>query len=108
MPVKIAALTTVRPENTEELSIYMATTSPLLQQAGAKILARFPIAETVVGQTEPTMLTIVEYPNHDAVSLVFDSSEYGLLSEVRQKAFSTYEIFMLEETEVEGDTALAS
>jgi uncharacterized protein (DUF1330 family) len=96
MTVRVLALTSVNPNDTESLSIYMATTSPLMERANAKILTSYAIAETIVGDAMPATVTIVEYPDMNAVQSVFQSSEYGLLKEIRAKAFTTYRIGVLD------------
>lgn len=97
MTITIVALTTVNKDNLDDLSVYLATTDPLLRAANATIVGRFEIEETVVGQDKPASLTIVQYPSQAAVDSVFESSEYGMLQEIRARAFSYYQIFQLNE-----------
>lgn len=97
MTVTIVALTRVNEDHLDDLSTYMATTAPLMENAGALVVSRLPVSNTVVGSTSPAFITLVEYPDGAAVSTVFDSAEYGLLKEVRARAFSTYEVFTLGE-----------
>ena len=95
----VAALTCVNENCPEDLATYLATTTPLLQKAGAKILFRVGVDKTIVGQSSAKYLTLVEYPDEEAIRMVFESSEYGLLKEVRERAFSHYEIFLLEDSD---------
>lgn len=95
MTVRVFALTTLNPNQTEALSTYMATTSPLLEQAKARVVQTYTTASTMIGETVPNTITIVEYPDMDAVNSVFQSAEYGLLKEIRAQAFSNYQIAIL-------------
>ncbi|THH38107.1 DUF1330 domain-containing protein [Aliishimia ponticola] len=97
MTVTIVALTTVNTENLDDVSTYLGTTTPLLDKAGARIVTRCEVARTIVGQLTPSMLTIVEYPNEDAIASVFESAEYGYLQEVRERAFLQYEVYQTAE-----------
>ena len=49
MPITVLAFTTVNPDDTEALSAYLATTTPLLEAAGAVILGSQEIRETIGG-----------------------------------------------------------
>ncbi|WP_390911558.1 DUF1330 domain-containing protein [Pseudosulfitobacter sp. SM2401] len=95
MTVRVCALTTVNPNETEALSAYMATTTPLLEKAKAKIVVTYAVARTIVGDTVPSTVTIVEYPTIEDLESVFDSAEYGLLKEIRARAFLSYQISIL-------------
>lgn len=95
MPVTVVALTSVNETNLEDLTTYMAITAPLLEASGAKIVGQHEINKALVGPSGPNTITIVEYPDSEAVSHVFDSSEYGQLGEVRRRAFTYYQIFEL-------------
>ncbi|WP_299166383.1 DUF1330 domain-containing protein [uncultured Tateyamaria sp.] len=104
MTVTVVALTSVNEEAVDALSTYMGTTSVLLERAEARIISRLEISETIVGTSDAKTITIVEYPSRFAVSQVFDSAEYGLLKEIREEAFSHYQILMLEGLESENVT----
>ena len=97
MTIRVLALTTLNPDQTEALSTYMATTSPLLEQAKARVVQTYNTQSTLIGETVPNTVTIVEYPDMDAVNFVFQSAEYGLLKEIRAQAFSNYQIAILED-----------
>lgn len=97
MSVLVFALTTVNQDNPEALGLYLATTAPLLERAGAEILQRYEVKEAVVGEPPAEFVTIVRYPDRSAVDTVFQSSEYHALREIRRQAFSTYQINIVQE-----------
>lgn len=92
MPIHVLALTTVNPENPEALSAYIATTTPLLEQAGAEIIMRYYVVEEIVGTQPAKVMTIVRYPDRAAVDHVFKHAEYGALRDIRDAAFLEYQI----------------
>lgn len=96
MAVTVMAFTTVNPDNPEALSAYLATTSPLLEAAGAKILSSRAVTEAIVGEAPGRMVTMVEYPDRAAVDAVFGHAEYSLLKDIRAQAFLDYQVFILE------------
>jgi uncharacterized protein (DUF1330 family) len=96
MTVRILALTSVNEAEVEALSTYLATTGPLLEDAGATILERFNVVATIVGEEMPITVTIVGYPDVEATDKVFKSAEYGLLQEVRARAFRHYQVGLLD------------
>lgn len=102
MTVTVVALTSVNEGAVDALSTYMGTTSVLLERAEARILSRFEISETIVGATGARTMTVVEYPSRSALSQVFGSAEYGLLKEIREQAFSYYQILVLDGAESEN------
>lgn len=96
MAITVFALTTVNPDDLEALSMYLGTTKPLLEGAGAEIVQGFEISETIIGDALPEMVTIVRYPDRAAVDRVFESAEYQALKEIRQRAFLRYQIGIVE------------
>lgn len=92
MPVTIIALVTVNEDEPMALAKYFEVTNPLLEKAQAKIIQRFEVKTALAGSKPSKSVVIVEYPNHDAVSHVFDSEEYKNVIEYRDKAFSTYQV----------------
>jgi len=92
MSVTVIALVTINEEAPVALAAYLEVTGPLLEKAGAKIVKRFEISEAVVGQQPAQSVVIVEYPNRDAVSQVFESDEYQSVKVIRDEAFTNYQI----------------
>ncbi len=76
--------------------MYLGTTKPLLEEAGAEIIQGYEISETLIGQALPEMVTVVRYPDRDAVDKVFQSAEYHALRKIRERAFLNYQIGIVE------------
>lgn len=92
MAVKVIALVTINDDAPLALAQYLDVTTPLLEKAGAKIIQRFTLNEAVVGKRPAQSVVIVEYPSKEAVSDVFDSTEYQAIKSVRDRAFSNYQV----------------
>ncbi len=106
MPVQVMALLTVNEDAPESLAEYFSTTLPLIDAAGARIVQRFTINEVVVGHRSPRTLVLVEYPSREALDSVFNSAEYEAIKQVRDEAFLSYEIAIIE-NECESDLSRA-
>lgn len=92
MTVTILAMTSINSDAKHALEKYLQVVQPLMQLAGAKIVSRIQVSESVVGTSEFQYVTIVEYPDEASVKKVFDSEEYKSLDEVKQLAFSKYQV----------------
>ena len=97
MPVTVLAHLTVAEDQPVALAAYFKVTQPLLEAAGGKIVKRFRLTDDIVGQRPSETLVIVEYPTREAVAQVFDSPEYRAIIPVRDIAFPTYRISIVEE-----------
>lgn len=60
----------------------------LLDAAGARIVERFPLTDTVAGEVSADTMIVVEYPVRDAVDRVFGSAVYRAIRNVRDRAFT--------------------
>jgi uncharacterized protein (DUF1330 family) len=95
--VTVLAFVTVAEDAPEALAAYFKITDPLLKRAGARIVKRFSINDTVIGEKPAQMVVMVEYPNREAVDLVFASQEYASATEHRAKAFRDYAITIVDD-----------
>lgn len=93
--VKILAMTTVNPEESDALAVYMNTVLPLVESVGGKLIERYEVGETIVGESSPKFVSIIEYPNEAAVRGVFQSTEHTAITDIRNQAFSSYTICFL-------------
>ena len=92
MSVKVIALVTVNDDQPLALAAYLQATAPLLKAAGATILQRFALTDTVVGEKPSQSVLIVEYPSRQAVDDVFQSDTYKAIIPTRDRAFSAYSV----------------
>lgn len=97
MSILVFALTTVNTDDLEALGMYLGITKPLLESAGAEIIQGYEISETLIGPDLADMVTIVRYPDRDAIDRVFQSSEYQSLKNIRERAFLSYQIGVVQE-----------
>lgn len=92
MTVQILAMTSLNPGAESALNEYLSVVGPLMESAGAKLIKRFEVSKDLVGQNEFQFVTLVEYPDEEAVKKVFDSDAYESLAQIKQLAFSSYQI----------------
>ncbi|WP_425655739.1 DUF1330 domain-containing protein [Roseobacter sp. EG26] len=101
MPVKVLALVTINEHQPRALASYLKATGPLLEAVGAKIVQRFTVSEAVVGKKPAQSVMIVDYPNREAVGLVFGSQIYQDIIPIRDTAFIDYHVSVV----ADGDAA---
>lgn len=97
MPVTVLAHLTIAEDQPVALAAYFKATMPLLEAAGARIVKRFRLTDAIVGQHPSETVVIVEYPSRAAVDLVFGSPDYRAIIPIRDIAFLTYRISIVEE-----------
>lgn len=93
--VTLLAMTTLRANQTEALELYLSAVLPLVEKAGGKLIERYEVAETIVGESGPKFVSIITYPNEAALERVFQSKEYKAIEGVRESAFSSYSVHIL-------------
>lgn len=101
MTVTVLAMITIAEGEAMALSRYLEVTEPLLKRVNAKVIKRFSINESIVGHRPAKTMVIVEYPNRNAVDLVFQSEKYKALKPTRDIAFSYYDIIIADQVSVE-------
>jgi uncharacterized protein (DUF1330 family) len=94
--VMVLAFVTIVEDAPDALAAYFKVTDPLLQRAGARIVKRFSISDVVVGCAPVQTLVMVEYPSRAAVEQVFSSPEYAAVAEIRDRAFASYAITIVD------------
>lgn len=92
MSVKVIALVTINENEPLALAKYLETTTPLLEEVGAKIVQRFEIGEPVVGGVLAQTVIVVEYPDRSAIDQVFQSDAYQKVRQYREMAFHDYKV----------------
>jgi uncharacterized protein (DUF1330 family) len=97
MAVTVIAHTTINEEAAEALGDYLKVALPLLDSVGARIVQRYKCAERVVGVAPAETIIVVEYPDRAAIDAVFQSAAYKSIEGVRDEAFLTYRITIVEE-----------
>ena len=95
--VTVLAFVTISENAPDALAAYFKVTDPLLRRAGARIIKRFAVNDVVVGTHPSQTVVMVEYPSREAVDSVFKSPEYAAVRAVRDRAFSTYAITIVDD-----------
>lgn len=95
MPVQLLALTTLNPDAKSALDEYLQVVGPLMESAGAKVISRYELADSIAGTNEIQYVTIIEYPDKTSVDHVFDSDEYKSLETVKALAFAKYQVNLI-------------
>lgn len=97
VPVKVVALLEIRKGELDALAAYLEGSLPILESAGAKIVQRFELTEPILGKSTSRAIVIVEYPNREAIDEVFASKAYRALIPIRDRAFSSYDVSVVEQ-----------
>ncbi|WGV15741.1 DUF1330 domain-containing protein [Fuscovulum ytuae] len=95
--VTVLAFVTISEDAPDALAAYFSVTDPLLKRAGARIVKRFAVNDVVIGTHPSQTVVMVEYPSREAVDSVFKSPEYAAVKAVRDRAFSTYAITIVDD-----------
>ncbi|MEL6225148.1 MAG: DUF1330 domain-containing protein [Cyanobacteria bacterium J06627_8] len=95
MAIRLVALTSLNPGMQDKLDEYMNVVGKLMSAADAEIVERYELQADIVGDGEFQFVTIVDYPDQAAVDSVFKSAEYLALSDVKESAFSCYQIYTI-------------
>ena len=95
MGIGLLAITSIRSTETEALKHYLDTVGPLMDSAGARVIEQYQIARALVGDQPPQFVTLIEYPDQASIDMVFKSEAYMGLAQIRDKAFTHYQISIL-------------
>lgn len=95
MTKTVLAMTTIKAEGGEALARYMSVVTPLMEAAGARLINRYEVSENLSGSELPKYVSIIEYPDDRAVQMVFEHPDYTSLKEVKDMAFSRYDVCVL-------------
>lgn len=82
------------PEEHEALQAYVSASGELFKAAGAKPLNKFKIASQIIGNHSMDLISILEFPNADALAKVFDDEAYKALLPLRELAFTKLEAYV--------------
>ena len=96
MTKTVLAMTSMKPDGEEALEKYLAVVGPLMESAGAKLITRYEVSENLSGSELPQFVSVIEYPNVDAIQMVFGNPDYISLKPVREKAFCLYDVCVVD------------
>ncbi|MEL6410426.1 MAG: DUF1330 domain-containing protein [Pseudomonadota bacterium] len=89
-------MTSLRSGEQMALDTYLSVVGPLMEKAGARLINRYEVSESLSGSEAPQFVSLVEYPDAEAIRMVFEDPDYLALEPVRETAFSCYEVCVLE------------
>lgn len=94
MVVTVIALFSINESEPQVLGEYLRITTPLMDRAKARIVKRFKLCRACIGKRHAEMAVIVEFPDREAVDMVFKSDDYCKAAPFRDRAFLRYEILI--------------
>ncbi len=83
------------PNEKEALGQYQQGAGPLFGKYGGKPVANISIAEQFHGDSPAAFVSIIEFPNDEAVKGVFGDEEYQKLIPLRDKALSSLNLYFV-------------
>lgn len=92
----VLAMTTLRAGGEAALQHYMEVVGPLMDKAGARLVSRHQVRETLSGADLPQFVSLIEYPDAAAVQMVFEAPDYLALKPTLAEAFSRYDLCVLD------------
>ncbi|MFS4580679.1 DUF1330 domain-containing protein [Phaeobacter sp. C3_T13_0] len=92
MTKTVLAMTSMKVGGSKALEQYLFIVGGLMEAAGARLISRYEVTETLCGSEPPHYVSIIEYPNDQAIRMVFDHPDYRSLEQVKDLAFSRYDV----------------
>jgi len=92
--VNLIVVATVNHQEPEALSHYLEKVGNLYQQMEAKPVGKYKISKPLIGNRTPSLVSIMEFENTDALNSVFEGEAYKELVAYRDKAFLEVEAFI--------------
>ena len=92
---QVLASLTINPAHPEAVSAYFDTALPLIESASGKVVQRLELGEQLIGTDIGKIVMLVESPDREAISNVFDSDAYRAIIPTRDKAFLQYNVSII-------------
>jgi len=96
--IQLVASLAINPDEPEALAKYFSVAMPLIESAGGKVIQQIDLGEAVVGEPAGTTLMLVEYPDRESVMRVFSSKEYNDVIPYRDRAFTHYNVSLINQS----------
>ncbi len=93
---KVTMLVTaqINPEEKQALAHYAEISGALFKSAGAVIKNKYTIENQIIGNNAMNLISIVEFPNEDVLTRVFNDEAYKALFPLRELAFLKLEAYV--------------
>lgn len=95
MSAHVIVLAAPRPEKVAEAARYSQAVQPLLAAAGARLLFRGPVSETVSGASGVATGMVLEFTDLTAARDFFVQDAYRALVDLRDNSFALMEIHIV-------------
>lgn len=84
----------INPNEKEALDEYLKKSGSIFKNAGGEPVHKYKIAGQIVGNNSMDLVSIMEFPSHDALKDVFEGDEYQKLLPLREKGFLKLEVYL--------------
>lgn len=84
----------INPQEQESFDHYATNMRALYETVDAKVVDKYPIVQTIMGDEKPDFIMVVEFPNQEAFIKLFSSEAYQRIVPYREKGFKKLEVFV--------------
>lgn len=84
----------MNPLEMEAFQYYKTSINEIYEEVGATVQGRYPVIQTVIGETKPDFVLVVEFPDEEAFIELFSSKEYIELVPYREKGFKDLTVYI--------------
>ncbi|GAB3481655.1 DUF1330 domain-containing protein [Marinomonas epiphytica] len=96
MTALMIVLASVNSKESEQASAYSEGVKSVLQQYGGTPQARYPITDQLVGEHRASVMLQVAFQSAESVRNFLESAEYQALLPMRDRGFSSMQIYVSE------------
>ena len=82
------------PGKPEQMEKYTSQIMPLMLKGGGEPLARYGVMEQLKGEGGPKAISVLKFPNAQAIKDVLATDEYAALEDLRSEAFSRVDVMI--------------
>ncbi len=93
--IQLIVVATINKNEMESFNTYIEGLTQCYEKTGVKTLAQYPIKSTYLGHSQPDFVSVLSFQDEQAFDAVYKSKTYEKLLEARQKAFSSIEVYMV-------------
>lgn len=93
----LVATVKINTDEKEAMMIYLEGSERVLTTKGGKLISRYKVTETMLGENIPDLMAVFEFPNEESIVLAIESNEYKCLHTYRDRGFLEANIFITKE-----------
>ncbi|MFT4601346.1 MAG: hypothetical protein ACI857_001526 [Arenicella sp.] len=87
----------INKANMAELPAYLGAIGPIFGKNGGSPLGKYKGAEQISGEDGPDIISVMQFPNAEAIKTAVNSDEFKALAELRARVFSKLNLTICEE-----------